>query len=49
MNENTISCGHLSQGDTPLVAISEDPRSLGKPLKGVRREFWRYRSVTTGS
>jgi mRNA interferase RelE/StbE len=25
------------------VAISEDPRSLGKPLKGVLREFWRYR------
>ena len=25
------------------VATSQDPRSLGKPLKGVLREFWRYR------
>lgn len=25
------------------VATSEDPRHLGKPLKGVLREFWRYR------
>ena len=25
------------------VATAEDPRSLGKALKGVLREFWRYR------
>jgi mRNA interferase RelE/StbE len=25
------------------VAIAEDPRRLGKALKGVLREFWRYR------
>lgn len=25
------------------IATSENPRSLGKSLKGVLREFWRYR------
>lgn len=25
------------------IATSENPRSLGKALKGVLREFWRYR------
>lgn len=25
------------------IAQAEDPRSLGKALKGVLREFWRYR------
>ena len=25
------------------IATAEDPRSLGKALKGVLREFWRYR------
>jgi mRNA interferase RelE/StbE len=25
------------------VATADDPRSLGKSLKGVLREFWRYR------
>ena len=25
------------------IASAEDPRRLGKPLKGVLREFWRYR------
>ena len=25
------------------IATAEDPRSMGKVLKGVLREFWRYR------
>ena len=25
------------------VAVLEDPRALGEPLKGRLREFWRYR------
>jgi mRNA interferase RelE/StbE len=25
------------------IATAEDPRSLGKALKGVLREFWRFR------
>ena len=25
------------------IATAENPRSLGKALKGVLREFWRYR------
>ena len=25
------------------IATSEDPRNLGKAMKGVLREFWRYR------
>lgn len=25
------------------IATAEDPRSMGKMLKGVLREFWRYR------
>jgi mRNA interferase RelE/StbE len=25
------------------IATTENPRSLGKSLKGVLREFWRYR------
>jgi mRNA interferase RelE/StbE len=25
------------------IATAEDPRSMGKILKGVLREFWRYR------